>query len=27
LVHLKYPNLRHGNKFQQKINTIMMESI
>ena len=27
LVHLKYPKLRHGNKFQQKINTIMMESI
>jgi hypothetical protein len=27
LVHLKHPRLEHGDKFQQKINTIMMESI
>jgi hypothetical protein len=26
LVHLKYPNARHGMGFQKKINTIIMES-
>ena len=27
LVHLKYPKLKHGDKFQKKINTIMVESM
>jgi len=25
LVHLKYPKLEHGDKFQQKINSIIMD--
>jgi len=27
LVHLKYPKLRHGNKFQQTINRVIVNSI
>ena len=27
LVHLKYPKLRHGMKFQQTINSIIVNSI